>query len=377
MESEKSSLIKNDTWSLVDEDNARGRKILTNRWVFTIKDDNKFKARLVVRGCEQREGVDFQETFSPVINSSPLRVIFAFAANKNYRLAKFDIKTAFLYGELDADEEIFMRIPEYFEQVPGKVCILKKSLYGLKQTPLKWNIRFTKKLKERGLNQLKTDKCIFANANRTILLAIHVDYALVAAKYLHKIHFLLQELQTEFEMTYELDPTSYLGIEIERIQDGLRLTQKGYVQKILDHFQMQNSKSVVTPMESADHVSEVGENVKIDYPYRQVVRSLLCAANKTRPDIAFAVSLASRHLEKPSNIHVQNRQAHVAVPARDWGPGDKFSSWRAITTRCVGGQRLRRGCGDKEINLWFRGVSGRWTNSLVFKTTADSQPLLN
>lgn len=80
-----------------------------------------------------RREKDFKETYSPVINSAPLRIIFALAAAKNYYTVKFDIKTAFLYREIQ--EEVYMRLPEGFEEECGKICKLKKALYGLKQAP--------------------------------------------------------------------------------------------------------------------------------------------------------------------------------------------------------------------------------------------------
>jgi len=109
IDEEKSLLKKNKTWELVDQNDVKDKKILTSKWVFRIKEEGKYKARLVLRGCEQKEEIDYEEIYSPVINSAPLRIIFALAV-KDYYIVKFDIKTAFLYGEIQ--EEIYMRLPE-------------------------------------------------------------------------------------------------------------------------------------------------------------------------------------------------------------------------------------------------------------------------
>ena len=152
IQEEKESLNKNEAWEILDdgEQETKGKKILSSKWIFKVKDDGRYKARLVVRGFEQEEGIDFEETFSPVVSTISLRICFALIAMKDLKFKIFDIKTAFLYGSLD--EEIFMCLPEGFKD---KVCKLKKALYGLKQAPLKWNQRFEGFLKTKGLVQLK------------------------------------------------------------------------------------------------------------------------------------------------------------------------------------------------------------------------------
>ncbi|KAM1056289.1 hypothetical protein ACFX14_029654 [Malus domestica] len=143
MESEMDSLLKNDTYELVEL--PKGRKALKNKWVFKLKrDDNmtRYKARLVVKGFGQKKGVDFDEIFSPVVKMTSIRVILGMAASMDLELEQLDVKTAFLHGNLE--DEIYMEQPKGFE-VKGKenlVCKLKKSLYGLKQAPRQWNKKF-------------------------------------------------------------------------------------------------------------------------------------------------------------------------------------------------------------------------------------------
>lgn len=170
---EKKSLDRNHTWDLVNKEEAKGHKVLTSKWVFRVKSDGSYKARLVIRGCQQKYGIDYMETFSPVVNISALRVLFAISALKNFEIKKFDIKTAFLYGDLN--EKVFMKIPDGYEQIENKVCQLQKSLYGLKQAPLQWNKRFTSFLNDCGLTPLQTEKCIFRNEEGTLFLGIYVD----------------------------------------------------------------------------------------------------------------------------------------------------------------------------------------------------------
>ncbi|GJQ70485.1 hypothetical protein Trydic_g22897 [Trypoxylus dichotomus] len=94
---EKESLYKNQTWIYVDENEVSHRRFLTSKWIFKIKDDDKYKARLVIRGCQQHSGIDYNETFSPVVNANSLRTLFALATKNNMTITTFVIKTAFLY----------------------------------------------------------------------------------------------------------------------------------------------------------------------------------------------------------------------------------------------------------------------------------------
>ena len=144
MREEMNSLWKNDTYELIEL--LKGRKVLKNKWVFKIKNDDekllKYKARLVLKGFDQKQGIDFDEIFSPVVKMCSIRVILGLVASMNLELEQLDVKTTFLYGDLD--EEIFMEQPKGFKvkRKENMVCKLKKSLYGLKQAPQQWPKKF-------------------------------------------------------------------------------------------------------------------------------------------------------------------------------------------------------------------------------------------
>ena len=134
MKEEMDSLLKNQTWSLVEL--PEGKKALTNKWVYKIKEKGdgrqRYKARLVVKGFAQKKGIEYDEIFSPVVKMTSIRAILSLVATENLFLEQLDVKTAFLHGDLE--EDIYMHQPEGFE-VKGKegyVCKLKKSLYSLK-----------------------------------------------------------------------------------------------------------------------------------------------------------------------------------------------------------------------------------------------------
>lgn len=301
IEEEKKSLQQNDTWKVVDKAEARDRKLLTSKWVFKEKENGQRKARLVVRGCQQKSGIDYNETFSPVISNDSLRTLFAVAATSKYKIITFDVKTAFLYGEID--EDIFMMPPEGYDY-GNKVCKLKKSLYGLKQAPLKWNERFTNFLRKRRLKQLKTEQCIFKRENNTLILGIYVDDGIIIGKDMQEMNNLLDELRREFEIKVYRNPSTFLGMELCIEKGKIKLTQTQYSKRILEHYNMQDSKSVSTPL-----VKGPEENDSPDeevYPYREAIGSLLYLSTKTRPDIAYATSYGSRYISNPKKSNVND-----------------------------------------------------------------------
>lgn len=311
MQEEMDSLIKNNTWTMVEK--PKDRKVIQNRWVFRVKSKpngevDRYKARLVVRGFSQVYGVDYLETFSPVVKYSSIRMILAVAASEKLYLRQFDIKTAFLNGDLS--EEIFMNQPDGFEDSTGRVCRLNRSLYGLKQASRCWNKKFSSFLKTFKLVQSESDSCVFINSEKSskIILAIYIDDGLVAAANKEDIELLLNYLKKEFEITSgPLD--CFLGLEIKRFADGaIHVNQSGYARRILAKFRMEECNPLSIPADphhsmSADDHPAGSSTTKMKFPYREAVGSLMYLATATRPDIAFAISNASRYLEKPEPNH--------------------------------------------------------------------------
>ena len=144
----------------------KGRKTLQNKWVYKIKDEGegkkgRYTTRLVVKGFAQKEGIDFNEIFSPVVKMSSIRIILGLAATLDLECEQLDVKTAFLHGELE--EEIYMEQPEGFKTKGNEnlVCRLKKSLYGLKQAPCQWYRRFDSFMLKHGFRRLEDDHCVY------------------------------------------------------------------------------------------------------------------------------------------------------------------------------------------------------------------------
>lgn len=200
---------------------------------------------------------------------------------------QFDVKTAFLYGELQ--EEVFMKQPEGFNDGSGKVCKLNKSLYGLKQAPRCWNKRFVSFIEKQGMKCSTSDPCLFVRTNneKKLLIVIYVDDGLVAGTDEEEISSFVSKLKDEFKVTVgSLD--CYLGMNIKQMKDGsVFLEQSAYTRKILSRFRMDESNAVAVPCEKAD--SENDYSVSESVPYREAVGSLMYLATGSRPDIAYAV----------------------------------------------------------------------------------------
>ena len=138
------------------------------------------KPDLLPEAFEQEKEINYSETFSPVASYASIRLILSFAASNRMRLMTFDVRTAFLHGDLQ--EEIYMYQPEGFDDGTGRVCKLNKSIYGLKQAPKNWNEKFSKYLKSVGFDDTDDDPCVYYNNDKSMIITLFVDDGLVAGK---------------------------------------------------------------------------------------------------------------------------------------------------------------------------------------------------
>ena len=318
MQEEIEALHRNHTWKLVEL--PAGRKVIGNKWVYKIKRDSndqveRYRARLVVKGYAQKEGIDFNEIFSPVVRLTTIRVVLAMCAAFDLHLEQLDVKTAFLHGELE--EEIYMLQPEGFEE-QGKenlVCRLTKSLYGLKQAPRCWYKRFDSFIISLGYNRLSSDHCTYykrSGDNDFIILLLYVDDMLVVGPNKDQIQELKAQLAREFDMK-DLGPANkILGMQIHRDKKDRKiwLSQKNYLKKILQRFNMQECKPISTPLpmnfklSSSMCPSSEAERMEMSrVPYASAVGSLMYAMICTRPDIAQTVAVVSRFMADPGKEH--------------------------------------------------------------------------
>lgn len=307
MEEEHASLIQNGTWILTTL--PSGKKVIDNKWVFKLKQGpdgkiERYKARLVVRGFSQEFGMNYFETYSPVVKFTTLRAILALTASENLEVIQFDVKTAFLYGELE--EEIYMKQPIGYNDGTGRVCKLLKSLYGLKQASRCWNKRFSTFIQRFGFETSEADPCLFVNRRneKKTFLTLYIDDGLLASNDPVFVRKIMDFLKMEFEMKFS-NANVYLGLQIKRCKDGaVFLHQTGYAEKMLKKFNMEGCNGVAIPADPNSALHGIEELVDTVFPYREAVGSLMYLMVATRPDICYAVNVASRYIEKPDKTHV-------------------------------------------------------------------------
>lgn len=259
----------------------------------------RYKARLVAKGCSQKYGIDYLETYSPVVRYTSIRYLISLAVKNDMKIDQMDAVSAFLQGDLG--EEIYLEQPENFNDGSGRVCKLKKAIYGLKQSGREWNKKLDEKLKSFGMKRSRVDPCIYFNDDRSVVLAVYVDDMLIFWNDEAKRNKLKEKLSQCFQVNDLGKATDCVGIHITYEKDVICLDQSRYIEQILSKFNMENCKQVATPSDPNQKLSismspksakEIEEVQHI--PYQEAVGSLLYLAQCTRPDIAYAVNDVSR-----------------------------------------------------------------------------------
>ncbi|KAJ9507318.1 hypothetical protein QJQ45_006294 [Haematococcus lacustris] len=278
-DAEMESLLSYGTWELVPS--PPGCRPLANRWVFSVKEDSKgnkrFKARLVVKGYLQREGVDFTELHAPVSKHATVRALLAVAAAADMELEHLDVMTAFLNGWLH--EEIYMQQPAGYEDGTARVCRLRRALYGLRQAPRAWHARLKAELEQLGFVASEADSCLFTmvRGNSKVLLAVYVDDCLLAVS---------------------KGDTATVAWVKEQLAAVFNIHQ-------LDRFGLADSKPRSVPLSTSEQLVREGEVQPHmgGHSYAELVGSLMHLAVCTRPDIAQAVGVCAKYMAAPTAQH--------------------------------------------------------------------------
>ena len=310
MNEELESLMTNQTWTLGTP--PPGVTPIPVKWIYKVKRDDagnleRFKARLVVKGFKQKEGIDYDEVFAPVSKYSTFRALMAKAAFEDLEIHQLDVKTAFLQGDLQ--EEVWVQQPPAFGDGSGQACLLHKALYGLKQAPRAWHITLDAELVKLGFTASTADASLYVHNLRDVYLLVYVDDIVVIGTTLQRVIEVKSQLMAIFEARDLGEIVMFLGIRVtrDRAARTITLSNERMVTDMLTKYGMMDCKPAPVPLSSSITLTKAdGEPLDVSmYPYRQLVGSLMYIAVTTRPDIAFAVGALARYLAQPTTVHWQ------------------------------------------------------------------------
>ncbi|CAJ2672156.1 unnamed protein product [Trifolium pratense] len=309
MQDEYNALIENKTWELVPR--PSNANIIRSMWIFRHKKNldgsfERYKARLVGNGANQQTGIDCGETFSPVVKPATIRTVLSVAISKSWCLHQLDVKNAFLHGNLD--ETVHMHQPPGFRhpQFPDHVCLLKKSLYGLKQASRAWYQRFTDYVATMGFSHSMSDHSLFIyhHDNDIAYILLYVDDIILAASSNTLRKSIMAQLSSEFAMK-DLGPLSYfLGISVNRHSKGLFLSQKKYAEEIIERAGMSSCKPSPTPVDTKAKLSSTSGNPYHDPTEYRSLAGALQYLTFTIPDISYVVQQVCLFMHDPKTHHM-------------------------------------------------------------------------
>ncbi|KAL2884528.1 Copia protease [Ceratocystis lukuohia] len=288
-----------------------GRSLIPMKWVFKVKLDGKYKARLVARGDKQKEGIDYNKTFASTAHTDSWRILMACAVVTGRVVRQADITAAYLHGIIQEDvyvkppvelQDYFKRFPEAGYKVgfaPGLVIKLKRTLYGLKQSGHEWQQVLKSNLKEMGFHQIPCDPATYRDDVRDVTVCTHVDDLLYDGLDERTVKDFERDLCNRFHTNLSEVPKWLLGVNLALNPNGISLDQITLIENILEEAGMQDCKPSSTPAElpescpwqdkgndPGDH--ELGK--RLADRYRRLVGRMMYASTMTRPDIAYALS---------------------------------------------------------------------------------------
>ncbi|GJT30671.1 zinc finger, CCHC-type containing protein [Tanacetum coccineum] len=327
IDDEIGSIMENNTW------------ILSNlppgcKWIFKrkMKVDgiiDKFKARLVIQGFRQKEGIYYFDTYAPVARITTIRLLLALAAIHNLVIHQMDVETTFLNGDLD--EEVYMKQPEGFV-MPGnehKVCKLVKSLYGLKQAPKQWHQKFDEVVLSSGFHLNQSDKCVYSkfdNSGKGVIICLYVDDMLIFGTDQNQVDKTKKFLSSKFSMK-----------------------DMGETDVILDCY------PVSTPMNPVEKLKPNTGKPVDQLEYSRAIGCLMYAMTSTRPDIAYVVG----------RLNSSSMSGWVFLL------GGGAISWASKKQTCITGSTME----SEFVALAAASKEAEWLRNLIYEISIWPKPI--
>jgi hypothetical protein len=287
---------------------VKGRKTIGSRWVYAIKQDDqkkapRFKARLVAQGYTQREGLDYFETYSPVIAFTLVRYFFVLlVVCLGWVHCHLDVKCAFLYGTLD--EETYLRPPLGYGSSSGTTWRLHKALYGLHQSGRQWFAELDTTFQKLGFTKLQTTNCIYSFRKQAIIL-VYVDDIAIFAYNRAVLREVTNRIQSQYEVKILGEMRRFLGVEFTKKDGVWTMHQEQYIDGLSQHFDVHGARNVLIPLDPGTTLRE-NRNPEIGVDntrYRSLIGAMMFLATRTRPDIMFAVIALAQFNANPAAEH--------------------------------------------------------------------------
>ena len=308
MDKEMDCLIANNTFDLVPL--PKGKQVVGGRWTYKANKDPSndllLKARYVAQGFSQTPGQDYTSTYAPTAKIPSVRKLLSISVQDKLITHQADVSSAYLNSNID--HEIYLKQPKGYEQGTNLVWRLNKSIYGLKQSANLWNTTLVKFMQSQNLDQSKLDPCVFIRKTNkeTLYVLIWVDDVIMSGSSLAVVN----NFKANFGSTFKIKDLGvlkwFLGIQFDVSDSVIKMNQSLYVQNILNRFNMSNCAPRTLPCDPSVYqlLAEKSEPMKDPTKYRECVGSLIYLMGGTRPDLAFVVSLLSRFMHKPTNMHM-------------------------------------------------------------------------
>ncbi|CAL1400299.1 unnamed protein product [Linum trigynum] len=315
MNEEFSALQANDTWDITDFPGGGGGgvKPIGSKWVYKTKFKSngaleRFKARVVAKGYTQIYGIDYcdTDTYSQVAKITSVKMLLAVASVQKWHLHQMDVNNAFQNGELD--EVVYMELPPGLRDLPeykGKVCRLKKFLYGLKQASRMWYAKLTESLLSNGFKQSLADYSIFLSTvqGHLVVLIVYVDDIVVGSASLDAVKEVKRMLMSLFKMKDLGELQYFLRLEVSRTDKGIHVCQQKYCIELLKKAGFDECKPAKTPSSVKQVLSASDGEPYLDIPLFKHLLGKLQYLNSTRPDITFAMQQLCQFQDAPTTVH--------------------------------------------------------------------------
>ncbi|GKC24671.1 ribonuclease H-like domain-containing protein [Tanacetum coccineum] len=307
MYDEYNALVKNDTWLLVPRPACVN--MVRSMWLFKHKFHADgtlrcYKARLVANGSSQQLGVDFDETFSPVVKLTIIRTVLGLIVSCQWPMNQLNVKNDFLNGDLS--ETVYMHQPFGFVdfRYPHHVCLLQRSSYGLKQAPRAWFQRFTGYATRAGFYHGRCDSSLFIykQGSQVAYLLIYVDDIILTASSPALLQQIIDFLHNEFDMTDLRALNYFLGIYDDRTSTCLFLSQRKYALQLFERAYMVNCNPSRTPVDTYSKLGPEGVHVQDPTLYRSLAGGLQYLTF-TCLNLSYAVQQICLYMHDPREPH--------------------------------------------------------------------------